>query len=400
MKKKTILVVEDDKEFARSLSRHLSSGWTIVCCADLQSAQTTVLNQEPPDVVLVDVRLSDSDNANRDGLQFLMFLRDHEMRVPAVVMTAYGEDQFILDGSRRMKLDASALGALRVLYKPFSLEELDDALDDALAAGLLEKKGSKVGFFRKWAPPVGVVVVFLLAWQGACVLFDIKEYLVPTPARVFETMWEGAGSLAIDTGITMLEAGGGFILANVISILVAIGFASSKWFERSFYPYTIALKSVPVVAVAPLLVLWFGYGIWSKIVMAAVVSFFPLVVNATVGLKSVDPDALDLMRSLSATPKEILLKLRFPNAVPYIFSALRISSTLAVVGAVVGELSGAKRGIGFVILVSSYNIDTPMLFAAILAASAAGIAFFGVVALVESRVVMRYSQTNKEEGLQ
>jgi NitT/TauT family transport system permease protein len=227
-------------------------------------------------------------------------------------------------------------------------------------------------------------------WEATVKLLSIKEYLIPAPSKIAAMIASDWSSLLRDTGLTMLEAILGFLLANVLSIAIAVGFCHSRWFERSFYPYTIALKSIPVIAIAPLLVLWLGYGIWGKVVMAAIISFFPLVVNATLGLKSVDPEALDLMHSLSASRFQILLKLRFPTALPHIFSALKISSALAVVGAIVGELTGAKRGIGFLILMASYNVDTPLLFSAIVAASLGGILFFGGVAWAEKSISKKY----------
>ena len=145
----------------------------------------------------------------------------------------------------------------------------------------------------------------------------------------------------------------------------------------------IALKAIPLVAIAPLLVLWFGSGILGKIVMAALICFFPAIVNTTAGLKAIDRDALYMMQSISATKWQIFIKLRLPNSLPYFFSGLKISSTLAVVGAIVAELAGADKGIGYTILISSYRLETNMLFAAIVAASIGGIAFFGVISWVE-----------------
>lgn len=241
---------------------------------------------------------------------------------------------------------------------------------------------------RSWGPPAVVFALFIMIWESSVRLLDVPVYLIPKPSLVWSTIVDQFGSLMKDTGVTLLEAFLGFLLANVLSMIIAVGFAHSKWFERSFYPYTIALKSVPVIAIAPLLVLWFGYGMFGKVVMAAIISFFPLVVNATVGLRAVDPEALDLMHSLSASRRQILTKLRFPTALPFIFSALKISSALAVVGAIVAELTGAKQGIGFTILIATFNVDTPKLFAAIVVASLAGILFFAAVTWME-RIVLR-----------
>lgn len=252
--------------------------------------------------------------------------------------------------------------------------------------------------FVNWLPPILVMLTFIFIWELSCQYFDIKEYLVPSPSRIFEEMLLNFKSLMGHCFITAIESILGFVIANILSLLIAVGFVHSKWFEKSFYPYTIALKSIPVVAIAPLLVLWFGYGLSGKIVMAAIISFFPLVVNATIGLKSIDTEALDLMKSISASKLQILFKLRFPHAVPFIFSALKISSTLAVVGSIVGEMTGAKEGIGFIILMSSYNIDTPLLFAAIILASLMGILFFGLIVFIESIINNKFNYSDISEG--
>ncbi|MBF0191604.1 MAG: ABC transporter permease [Magnetococcales bacterium] len=247
------------------------------------------------------------------------------------------------------------------------------------------------GRVSRFLAPMMVFVLFIVIWELLCRYFDVKEYLVPAPSRILDAFKQHWGSLATDTLVTSSEALGGFMLANVISIMVAVLFSSSSMAMRSFYPYMIALKSVPIIAIAPLLVIWFGYGPTGKVIMSAIIAFFPLVVNATLGLSRVDPDALTLMHSLSATRLEIMVKLRLPNAMPYILSALKISSSLSVVGAIVAELTGAKQGLGFTIIMASYNIDTPLLFCAIILASGIGITFFGLISMVEATLGNRFS---------
>lgn len=229
---------------------------------------------------------------------------------------------------------------------------------------------------QRVAPVLVVFGLIIICWQIACTFYAIPEYLLPSPLRVSTVAYQNLNSLAVDTAVTVFEALTGFMLANLVSLAIAIVFCHSSWLERSLYPYIIALKSVPVIAMSPLLVLWFGYGYSGKIVMAAIIAFFPLVVNATRGLKAVDPQALDLMTSLSATSSQILFKLRFPTAVPYIFSALKISAPMAVVGTIVAEMTGAKSGLGFAIMIASMQIDTPLMFAAIFATSLVGLTFF------------------------
>ncbi len=185
----------------------------------------------------------------------------------------------------------------------------------------------------------------------------------------------------------MLEAVSGYLIANVLSFITAVIFVHSKTIEKGFYPYVIALKTTPILAIVPFLVLWFGIGITPKIITAALICFFPLLVNTVKGLKTIDDGAFDLFKSLFATKWQIFIKLRLPNSLPYIFPALKISATLAVLGAIVGEFIGANEGIGYVILISTYTLEATTTFAAIIMSALGGISFFWLVGFVEKRVV-------------
>lgn len=242
-------------------------------------------------------------------------------------------------------------------------------------------------YIINWGPPFLFLACIILIWQLSVDVFKIPLFILPSPKNIFSVFLNKWNLLFSDLGITMLESILGFMVGNLFGIGMAVLFVHSKFSERSVFPFMIALKAIPLVALAPLLILWFGYGLVGKIVMAALICFFPAIVNTTVGLKAVDPEAMDLMRALFATKKQILFKLRFPSALPYIFSALKISSTLSVVGAIVAELSGAQQGIGYTILQASYQIDTPLLFSAIIMASIGGILFFGLIALAEKKVL-------------
>jgi NitT/TauT family transport system permease protein len=197
--------------------------------------------------------------------------------------------------------------------------------------------------------------------------------------------------LVRDALITFLEAMVGFIVGVSSAFALGAAFVHSRILERSIAPYFVALQAVPIVATAPLLIIWFGNGLLSKVIMAAMICFFPMVINTTVGLKDIPEDALDLMRMLSASRRQIFLKLRLPASLPFIFSGLKISATLSVIGAVVAELAGATQGIGFQIMVSSYRTDTPMLFAAVLFSALTGILFYYAVVAAE-RLWQRHSR--------
>jgi NitT/TauT family transport system permease protein len=187
----------------------------------------------------------------------------------------------------------------------------------------------------------------------------------------------------MDSAVTLFEAVLGFMLGTLLAFFVAVLFVHSQIIERSVSPYFVALQAVPIVATAPLLIIWFGNGLFSKVVMAAMICFFPMVVNSAAGLKSISENELDLMRLFSANPSQIFFKLRLPASLPFLFSGLKISATLSVIGAVVAELAGATKGLGFQILISSYQTDTPFLFAAVLFSALIGILFFSSVVLLE-----------------
>lgn len=240
---------------------------------------------------------------------------------------------------------------------------------------------------RRLIPAVAFIVWVLAVWEGVVKLFFVPEYLVPAPSVVLVRLVSMKSLLFAHTSITAMESAVGFALGASFGIMLAVAFVHSRTMEMSVYPYAIALKTVPIVAIAPLLIVWFGNGILPKVIVSAIISFFPVVVNTTKGLRNVDPEAFDLFDSMSASRWQVFFKLRVPSSLPYLFAALRISSTLSVIGAIVGEFSGSDRGLGFFILVSSHRLETVDMFVGILLSSFLGILFFYSVALVERLVI-------------
>lgn len=235
--------------------------------------------------------------------------------------------------------------------------------------------------------PIGFFALIIVAWELLVRALSIPQYLLPSPSVIAVDFVSSINSLLFHAVVTLWEAFLGFLLANALGVLVAIAFAHSKTLEKGLYPFAIMLKTTPIIAMAPLLILWFGNGIASKVAAAAFIAFFPAIVNTTRGLQSVDNETLDLFKSLSASKWQIFSKLRFPTALPYIFSALKISTSLAVVGAIVGEFVGANKGIGFIILISSYHLEIVKMFSAVIAAALTGIIFFCVVSFIEKRII-------------
>ena len=223
----------------------------------------------------------------------------------------------------------------------------------------------------------------LLFWEAVVLIFHVPDYIIPAPSAIVIEITKNFNLLLQHTAITMLEAGLGFLGANVLAIFAAVLFVHVPFLERVIFPSFVTIQSIPIVAFAPLIGLWFGEGLLGKVIMAGLITVFPMVVNATTGLKAVDKEAIDLMQTLSASRYQILMKLRLPSSLPFIISALRISGPLAVVGAIVAELSAASSGIGYLILVAAYRVETVRLFACLFFAAIAGLSFFGFAKMAE-----------------
>jgi NitT/TauT family transport system permease protein len=240
---------------------------------------------------------------------------------------------------------------------------------------------------KKWLPAMTVSISVLMLWQVCIVVFDIPRYVLPKPSAIVGEIGTRADTLLYHLSWTMGEAIGGFFIGSGLAFLVAVLFVHSRILERSMYPWAVVLQTVPIVAIAPLLTIWMGFGILSKMVISAIICFFPMLVNSLRGLRAVSTQALELMQILSASKLDILFRLRLPSSLPYLFTGLKVTSTLSVVGAIVGEFTGADFGIGKVILVASYQQDTQLLFAGLVYSSAAAIFAFLLVTVVEKWVV-------------
>jgi len=232
--------------------------------------------------------------------------------------------------------------------------------------------------------PLMFGVLLLGAWQAIVMIAHIPEYLLPAPTAILATFDR---SLVVQFTVTFIEAVAGFLIASLLAFAIAILFVRFRTLEDGLFPIAIAVKTTPIVAIAPLLVIWLGTGWWSKIVAAILICFFPVLVNAVKGLKAADVEYRELFETLGADRAQEFRKLRIPYCLPYLFSALKISSSLAVVGAIVGEFVGATQGLGYLIIISSAHLETPTLFSAIIAAAFAGIAMFYAINFVERRLI-------------
>ncbi len=231
--------------------------------------------------------------------------------------------------------------------------------------------------------PIVGAGILLAAWAGYVARFDVPVAVLPAPGVVFRAAaanWR----LLLDQGVvTMLECIYGFVLAFVVGVPLAVAVASSRILNGMFYPLLIAMQSVPKVALAPIVLVWLGIGIESKLAIVFLVAFFPIVVDTAAGLRLTPRDLLELAQSLKASRLQIFCKIQFPAALPFIMAGSKVAITLSVIGAVIGEFIGSNEGLGNLLLVANSQIDTPLAFAALFALAILGMLLYGAVALVE-----------------
>lgn len=240
---------------------------------------------------------------------------------------------------------------------------------------------------RRYLPPLIAFALTILVWEIGSRLSGIPAFILPTPLSIIARFVGELSRIIPAAGVTISEALAGFFLGLVIAVFLAIAFVRFEWLEKSIYPYALASQTIPIVAIAPLLIIWFGFGRTSKVVIAALLTFFPVLVNLVTGLRSLDPEAMDLFKSYGASDTQILIRLRIPNSLPYLFTGMKIAATLCVMGAVVGEFVGAWEGVGYLITRASFYMDAELTFAVILASSLTAICFFGVVSILERVIV-------------
>jgi putative hydroxymethylpyrimidine transport system permease protein len=246
---------------------------------------------------------------------------------------------------------------------------------------------------RRWLAPVLLLAALVGLWQlaadtGALAsLLGLEDFLVPSPSQIATTLWEDRSLIADNARVTLQEVVLGFALAVAIGLVLALALHLSQTLRRAVYPLLVASQTVPVIVVAPILVIWFGYGLGPKLGIIALICFFPITVNTLDGLRSVDPEAIKMMRTLDASRWQILRRVEAPSALPFAFSGAKIAVAVAVIGAVFGEWSGASQGLGYLLLLDNNLLETSRMFASVLVLSAMAIALFALLALAERRIV-------------
>ncbi len=234
---------------------------------------------------------------------------------------------------------------------------------------------------------VALLLAVLLAWQAAISLIGVPTFVLPAPSAIVASLVSDQATLAWAAWVTAGEVLLGFALSGIVGAALALAIVRFERFGRALYPLIVLFQTVPKVALAPLFVLWFGYGLAPKVVLIVVIAFFPVGLDMLAGLRAVDANLVALMRSVGSTRGEILWRVQVPTALPHLMSGLKIAVTLSVIGAIVGEFSGASAGLGYVIQFASTQLETPLVFAALVEVSVLGMAFYYLVELAERLLV-------------
>ena len=251
-------------------------------------------------------------------------------------------------------------------------------------------------FFVELRWPIAISVAALLLWEAAVRELDVRSIILPPPSEVFVAMFQRSELLLTNLWPSLYLTVLGFALSVAGGIVVAVLITYSSIIRRGFYPIIVVSQVVPKIAIAPLFVVWFGTGAMSSLLLIVLVTFFPMTINSALGFQSIDEDMHRMARALTGSDWQIFWKIRMPHALPYIFSGMKISITLAVIGVVVSEFVASQEGIGYLIKLAAGLLDTPLMMAAIAVLSISGLALYGLIALAEHHLI--YWQTSDDIG--
>jgi len=239
---------------------------------------------------------------------------------------------------------------------------------------------------RYYVPSALVMLGLLLAWQLAVDFWQVKEYILPSPWAALQTLAKPNYQWTVNFLTTLYAVLGAFALSAVLGVALAVVIVWNGTLMRTIMPVLVLFNTLPKIALAPLFVVWLGYGVWPNIVIGTTIAFFPMVVNTAVGLATAEPEMLELVRSLRASRWQVFMKIRFPNALPYIFTGLKLNATMSVIGAIVGEFVASERGLGALIITGGVTLQTPSIFASLGLISVLGLVLYGIVVAVEQLV--------------
>jgi ABC-type nitrate/sulfonate/bicarbonate transport system permease component len=252
-----------------------------------------------------------------------------------------------------------------------------------------------VNTIRRGLPSLLVVIGLLLAWEILARALAIDPIVLPAPSRILRALWDARGAAAGHALTTLAETGLGFGVSVVFAVLTALAMDSVGWIRRAIYPLLVASQTIPIVAVAPLLVIWFGIGLVPKVVVVVLVTFFPVTVALLDGLAGTERDATSLLQTMGASRYQILMTLRLPGALPSFFTGLRIAVTYAVIGAIFGEQVGAVNGLGIWIILSKNLFRTDLVFGAILVTAVLTLCLWLLVGVVERLTIPWYREARR-----
>ncbi len=266
--------------------------------------------------------------------------------------------------------------------------------------GQAQAAGPRRRRWLDWARPLGVMVVAVTVWQGLVILYDVPTWKLPGPWVIGEALVADRALLLKHTWVTLQEVMLGFGFALGAGIALALLIAYSRTLERAVYPFVIASQTIPIIVIAPLLLVWVGYGLAPKIIVVVLVAFFPIVVNTVDGLRSIDPDLVNLMRTLGANRRQVFAKIQVPSCLPLLFSGTKVAITFSVIGAVIGEWVGSSAGLGYLTRVSVPLFLTARAFAAVVVLAAMGVVLFLAVALLERLLLPWYYDERRQRALE
>ncbi len=249
-----------------------------------------------------------------------------------------------------------------------------------------------------WVYPAVAFIGFLFLWQLVVVVTQVKRFVLPQPLQVIERGFGALDLLLANTPPTVLAIGLGFAGAMALGIPLAVLMVASRALENSLYPLLVGSQGVPKVALAPVLVVWFGFGVLPKVIMAMLIAFFPIVINTAVGLRSIDPNYLHLVRSMGAPIWRTYTRLLLPSALPQIFAGLKVAMALAIVGAIVGEMVGANSGLGYLLVVANGNLDMALVFAILVWLVLVSLVLVGIIDIAE-RLAIPWSRNTRSRHL-
>ena len=235
----------------------------------------------------------------------------------------------------------------------------------------------------RWSPAFGIVILILFVWEALVEIRNIPNWLLPPPSSVAMTIYSDYSLLTMHTLVTLEEIVLGFLLALIVGVFFASAICLSNTVEKALYPFIIASQTVPIIVIAPMLLVWIGYGLAPKVIVVALISFFPIVVNMVDGMKAVDPDIQKLMYTLGGKKSQVFSKVMIPSALPYLFSGLRVAIAMSVIGAVIGEWVGSSEGLGYLMIRSKPQFQTERVFAAIVILSFIGVGLFCLITYLE-----------------